>query len=94
MVFVSRGHCIITLKLRCLETDGSFTTTISKIFSKTADIDFLFNFFFEISMYVVCTRKICLDEAIEMGSIGWNRTVHMLCIVDKSLSILMTLRMC
>ena len=45
-------------------------------------------------MYVVCTRKICLDEAIKMGIIGWNRTVHMLCIVDKSLSILMTLRMC
>ena len=25
---------------------------------------------------------------------GWERTGHMLCIVDKSLSVLMTLRMC
>ena len=31
---------------------------------------------------------------IDIYFTGWERTVHMLCIMDKSLSVFMTLRMC
>ena len=38
--------------------------------------------------------SVCRQKFVAVRHTGWERTGQMLCIVDTSLSVLMTLRMC
>ena len=52
--------------------------------------DFFFVVVFYVFFVIIITVQICKFNI----TTGWERTGQMLCIVDTSLSVLMTLRMC